>query len=53
MIDMENFSRELYEEFLNAHPELKADDSELAKFALVMADMASAAIAKYDRENAR
>lgn len=53
MIDNERFSRELYEEFLEKHPKLKADDSLLAQFAKISADIATLAIEKYDRENPR
>lgn len=53
MVDEKKFSSELLEEFLNSHPKLKAEDSLLAKFAQVMAEMCAVAIAKYDRETHR
>ena len=53
MIDAKKFSREIYEEFLEAHPAQKAEGSELAKLVLIMADVCATAIAKYDRENSR
>lgn len=53
MLDAKKFSKELLDEFLEAHPDLKKDDSVLAEFVTVVADVAAASIAKYDRENAR
>ncbi len=53
VLDAEKFSRELYEGFLAAHPALKQDDSELAKLVQVIADVATTAIVKYDRETSR
>jgi len=53
MIDDKKFSQELLEEFLEKNPNLKADDSALAPMAKIFADIAAAAIAKYDREKFR
>ena len=53
MVDIEKFRNELFDEFLQQHPELKAEDSVLALFAKIFAELAAAAIAKYDREALR
>lgn len=53
MIDAEKFSSELLSDFLEKHPKLKKDDSVLAEFVQIMADVSTAAIEKYDREVSR
>ena len=53
VFDVKKFSQELVEEFLEDHPALKKDDSVLAEFVVVMAEVSAAAIAKYERENTR
>lgn len=53
MIDEKKFSRELYEDFLEKHPKLKSDDSVLAEFVQIVADVCAAAVVKYDRDSSR
>lgn len=50
VIDIPKFSEELHEEFLSQHSKLRADDSALAQFTKISAEIAAMAIAKYDRE---
>lgn len=50
MIDEKAFGQELYEDFLEKHPKLKRDESVLAEFVQVMAEVCAAAIVKYERE---
>lgn len=53
MIDEKKFSEELYEDFLEKHPQLKRDDSVLANVVKIMTDICAAAIVKYNQENPR
>lgn len=53
MFDESMFKKELIEAFFEKHPKMKDEESILGKFAEIFAEIATLAIAKYDRESYR